>query len=125
MHKISISFRRTDDRGSFLEYINNTVGWKSINGGQMTKGALMGNHYHKECETFFFLLTGSARVGARDVRTENAAEHLDLQSGEGAVFAPYETHYFNYLEDSEFLLLKSETYNPQAADTYEAMVDVT
>ena len=48
MKKIINSYQRIDKRGIFNEYLNGNQSWKSINGGTMKKGALMGNHYHKK-----------------------------------------------------------------------------
>ena len=111
MHKITDIFKRTDDRGSFIECYNGTTGWQSINGGFMNKGALMGNHYHKKSETLFFVLSGSAEVRARNTRDKNAAVTTWVcKAGEGTLFETLETHAWTFLEDSVFLLLKSKKY---------------
>jgi dTDP-4-dehydrorhamnose 3,5-epimerase-like enzyme len=125
MRTFAITYTRDDDRGQFNEYLNSATGWKSLNGGYMKQGAVMGNHYHARCETLLFILSGKAEVTARNIQDESGAvQRAVLNAGEGAVFEPYETHAFLYLEPSTFLLFKSEVFLPDDQDTFEAMVEV-
>ncbi len=116
-------FERKDDRGVFREYINSDSVWKSINGGFMRKGSVMGNHYHKKCETMFFLVSGSVEILIKDLKKENSKiEKFTLNNNEGIIFEPYETHANVFLEDSEFILLKSEKFDRTNEDIYPAKI---
>lgn len=114
-------FERKDDRGILREYINDNQAWRSINGGIMKKGAIMGNHYHKKCKALLFILAGSADILIKDIRNEKAETiKFRLGKSEGVVFDEYETHAVKFLEDSEFLLFKSEKFDEKDKDLHEA-----
>ena len=121
MKLITKVYNRKDDRGTFTECINDDQCWKSINSGTMNAGAIMGNHYHKNCKAFFFLLSGSASIYIKNVRDQNSKiVNFLLNSDEGVIFEPYETHAIKYEEDSKFLFLKSEKFDKENSDLNEA-----
>lgn len=121
MKKIQFTYQRKDKRGTFTEYLNSDTSWKSINGGLMKKGAVMGNHYHKKCLTLFFLLSGSASVVYKNVKqAKSKIRHISLRTLEGVILYPYETHAWKFLEQSSYLVLKSIKYNNKHDDTYES-----
>ena len=121
MKKIDNIYKRLDERGTFVEYINSEISWKSVNGGHMKKGAVMGNHYHKVCISLFFFVSGGAEVLIKDVRKENTAPtKLNLTANEGVVFEPYETHVLHFTDDSIYILLKSEIYKEDSNDMFDA-----
>ena len=63
------SFVRVDKRGVLKELINNpNKKWSVLNYGTMKKGAIIGNHYHKKTEVFFFLTKGKAKVIIEEAR---------------------------------------------------------
>ncbi len=121
MEKIKHIFERRDDRGVFKEYLNGPEGWKSINGGTMAAGAILGNHYHKNCRAAFFVLAGKAQIWYKNIQAAEAAtEDFWLEAGEGCIFEPYETHAVRFGEESSFLLLKNEIFNSTDQDIYPA-----
>ena len=123
MKLVKCLFERKDERGTFREYINENSVWKSINGGLMKQGAIMGNHYHKKCDTLLFLISGSADIFIKDIRNETSeVKKFKLNKNEGVIFEPYETHANVFLEDSQFLLLKSEKFDKNDEDIYPSKV---
>ncbi len=123
MRKISKTFERRDKRGIFREHINTQTGWKSVNGGLMKKGMIMGNHYHKKNTAVLFILRGSARVYSKNVRQKNSKmSTLNLRESEGCVMYPFETHAVKFLRDSVFLLLKSHRFESKSPDIYESKI---
>jgi len=117
------SFRRTDERGTFLEVLNNGH-WESLIYGQMHRGAVIGNHYHRKTEIFFFLTTGSARIDIIDVE-KGQQRRLSLEANHGVLLKTFESHAVHFLEESEFIMLKSLRYDPDDPDTFQYPVPVS
>ncbi|MBU0480960.1 MAG: hypothetical protein KKG47_07650 [Proteobacteria bacterium] len=110
------TFIRNDDRGLFVE-ITHEGPWETVIHGSMQKGASMGNHYHRECRAFFYLVSGKAEISIRNI-VEKTEDVYSLGSGEGIKFLPYECHEVRYCEDSDFVFLKSYRYDPDNPDIY-------
>lgn len=110
-------FTRRDTRGSFFELFNG-VAWKSIIVGRMGKNAVMGNHYHKHTNVFFYVLQGSVKIENIHVLTRER-ERLQLFAFQGVVFEPFISHAITFLEPSMFLMGKSRTYSKIRPDTYD------
>jgi len=117
------SFRRTDERGTFLEVLNNGH-WESLIYGQMHRGAVIGNHYHRKTEIFFFLTKGSARIDIIHVE-QGKRRRLSLQANHGVLLKTFESHAVRFLEESEFIMLKSLRYDPDEPDTFQYPVPVS
>ena len=117
------SFRRTDERGTFLEVLNNGH-WESLIYGQMHRGAVIGNHYHRKTEIFFFLTKGSARIDIIDVE-KGQQRRLSLEANHGVLLKTFESHAVHFLEESEFIMLKSLRYDPDEPDTFQYPVPVS
>ena len=109
-------FERRDPRGRMIEVVNRGP-WHSILSGEMTAGAVMGQHYHKRTRILFFIARGRAAIDTLHVET-GVRDRIDLHAGEGIVLEPMETHAIRFLDPSEFLMLKSEPFNPKDDDTF-------
>ncbi len=115
------SFIRRDERGTFIELLHEGP-WHTVITGNMRSGAVLGHHYHRRTRMCFFLLRG--RAMARVVRTTDGHRRiLHLEAGEGAYLEANEAHAIRFLSDAEFLLLKSEPYDPARPDTIPFHVD--
>ena len=110
------SFERKDLRGTFTEVVNEGP-WETIVHGSMKKGAVMGNHYHRQCRAYFYIIQGSAQIRVRHL-VDGSRDEVTLDAGKGLFFLPFVTHIINYLEDSTFLLLKSYRYTDENPDIY-------
>jgi mannose-6-phosphate isomerase-like protein (cupin superfamily) len=113
-------YTRRDARGVFDELVT-TGRWESVIAGTMTKGAVMGHHYHHHTVVAVFLLEGRARIVTEDVGTK-ARRECEIHAGQGFVFRPSEARAIHYLEDARFLLLKSHRYDPAAPDLIDYRV---
>lgn len=111
------SFERIDDRGLFREVLNDGS-WEALIGGRMNPDAVIGNHYHKKTIIFFYLTSGSARITTIHVETEDKDAFL-LQAGQGVILNTNESHAIRFIEESDFVMLKSLRYNPADPDTYQ------
>jgi dTDP-4-dehydrorhamnose 3,5-epimerase-like enzyme len=118
---ITPSFERADERGLFQEVLNDGQ-WESLIAGRMNAGAALGNHYHKKTVIFFYLTRGSARIKTVHVHTDER-DVFSLESGQGVMLRTDESHIIRFLEESEFVMLKSLRYNSADPDTYEFPVE--
>lgn len=110
------TFVRQDERGSLVELLNGQE-IESVSCGQMRKGAIMGNHYHKQTSVFFFLTSGAARVKNLHVKTKKR-ESFELRKNEGTMFEPFVTHAIMFYQDSTFIMLKTKKYDAKNTDTF-------
>jgi dTDP-4-dehydrorhamnose 3,5-epimerase-like enzyme len=108
-------FERRDDRGVFRELLSGFPAGTVVC-GNMSAGAVMGNHYHRRTRVFFHLLAGRATVTTVDVESR-ATEGFSLEENDGVFLEPGESHAIRFLVDSQFLMLKSEPYDPADPDT--------
>ncbi len=112
LKKIKISFK--DHRGEISDILEKT----EIDSATLItskKGAVRGNHYHKESAQYAYIISGKMRL-----LTQMAGEELietTLESGDLAYTPPQERHAFIALEDSVFLAL---TKGPRGGRNYEA-----
>jgi dTDP-4-dehydrorhamnose 3,5-epimerase-like enzyme len=108
--------QRRDERGELREIVNGFPA-KALLAGRMNAGAVMGNHYHRRTRVFFFLQSGSADI--RTVHAETGArDAFKLAAEQGVVLEPNESHAISFSAESEWLMLKSEAYDPADPDTY-------
>ena len=111
---------RRDERGELTEIVS-TFPAKALLAGRMNAGAVMGNHYHKRTRVFFFLQSGAAAVRTIHAKT-GARDAFVLSAGQGVVLEPGESHAIRFTAGSDWLMLKSEPYDPADPDTYEYVV---
>ncbi|HUU82452.1 MAG TPA: hypothetical protein VM243_03005 [Phycisphaerae bacterium] len=111
------TFSRRDERGTFIEIINRGP-WETVITGEMSSGAIIGNHYHKITELFFFLTGGHCRVDIECIRT-GRRRHVPLSAGRGVHLHTFEAHAIRFSAPSTFILLKSHAFDPEQPDTYD------
>ena len=114
------SFERIDDRGIFREILNDGH-WEALICGRMKPDAVMGNHYHKKTVIFFCLTSGSAEIATIHVENGEKDAFL-LKSGQGVILNTNESHAIRFIEESDFVMLKSVRYNAADPDTYQYIV---
>jgi dTDP-4-dehydrorhamnose 3,5-epimerase-like enzyme len=110
------SFERNDERGFFQEVLNEGH-WENLIRGRMNSGAVIGNHYHKKTVVFFYLTKGSVRI--KTVNVENGVrDDFYLHENQGVLLKVNESHAIRFLEESEFIMLKSLRYDSNDPDTF-------
>lgn len=110
------SFERRDERGELTEIVAGFPA-KTLLAGRMNAGAVMGNHYHRRTRVFFFLRSGAAQVRTLHAET-GARDAFALCAGQGVTLETNESHAIRFTAESEWLMLKSEAYDPASPDTY-------
>ena len=108
-------FEREDERGVFRELLSGFPAGNVVC-GEMKAGAVMGNHYHRRTRVFFHVLSGGVRISTVNVES-GARDAFALAENEGVFLEPGESHAIRFLEDSRFLMMKSEPYDPADPDT--------
>jgi len=114
-------FVRADQRGEFKELINSGK-WESLISGNMKKGSIMGRHYHKYTNVYFHLLSGKVAIKTLDIKTGEKKTD-SLEANQGYIFKPQEVRVIEYLEDGQFLMMKSHRYDPKEPDLIDYKED--
>ena len=115
------TFERNDERGVFREILNKGR-WEALIAGRMNPQAVIGNHFHKKTVIFFHIANGAARIKTINVETGKRDDFL-LHTGQGVVLPVNESHAIRFLEESDFIMLKSLKYDPADPDTFDFPVE--
>lgn len=113
---VAPGFERRDERGVFREVLKG-FNARTLITGEMTRGAVLGNHFHKKTRIFFYLTRGSAEVTTVHVET-GETDSFALGPNQGCFFEANESHAIRFLEDAGFLMAKSLSYDPADPDTF-------
>ena len=116
MKRIKLNTVIADDRGKLIDVLLN-MNYKQMNHVITKKGTIRGNHYHKYTEEFFYILHGKVIVNVTNLRT-NEVTNFTAESGSLFIIEPYEYHTIEILEDSEWIVLLSENFNPNDPDIH-------
>jgi len=108
------AFERIDDRGRFIELLNQHS-WESLIIGNMKNGAEMGHHYHNHTILYFYLLSGVVHIKTLNLKNNKKLEY-DLKQGQAFIFKPEEVRVITYKTNSQFIILKSPRYDPNNPD---------
>jgi quercetin dioxygenase-like cupin family protein len=111
VRRVPVSFR--DERGEIVDILtNDIVEYATLITSK--KGAVRGNHYHRETYQHVYVLEGQLRL-VTQVPGENP-QTIILRRGDIVVNEPNERHAFEALEDTTFLVL---TRGPRGGENYE------
>ena len=109
--KVMVSFN--DNRGQIIDLIQN----ENINAVTIvtfTKGAVRGNHYHKETFQWNYLISGKIKLVSQ-IPGKDVVETI-MKKGDLVVTGPNERHALVGCEESELLVL---TKGPRGGKEYE------
>jgi len=100
-----------DARGEITDIVEN-VSFDSLTLITSARGAVRGNHFHKETTQYTYILSGSCRYYSQ--KPGEAVEQATVGKGDLVVSPP--SHAFEALEDSELLAFCK---GPRAGSQYE------
>ncbi|HLC46478.1 MAG TPA: cupin domain-containing protein [Candidatus Nanoarchaeia archaeon] len=103
------NFEHKDERG-LLREVARSQNWRQLNQYERKKGSIVGNHYHKSFEEFFFIIKGSAMVKIL-IRDTSKTEEFTVKSGDAFIITPGEVHAMKFLEDTTFITLLSHDFD--------------
>jgi quercetin dioxygenase-like cupin family protein len=111
IQRVPVSFE--DGRGQIIDILRNeVVDYATIITSR--KGAVRGNHFHKDTYQHLYVLDGKLRVVVQ-MPGEPPQEGI-LEQGDVIVNVPLERHAFEAMEDTTFLVL---TRGPRGGENYE------
>lgn len=99
---IKPDFEFSDDRGSLTQLVHG--GWNQVNYITSAAGALRGDHYHKENEEAFFVVSGEFELSLEDMRTHEKAKYT-MHSGDFFIIYPHVMHSFLYTKETALISL--------------------
>jgi oxalate decarboxylase/phosphoglucose isomerase-like protein (cupin superfamily) len=102
-----------DERGKIVDILEKEV-IEYVTLISSKKGAVRGNHYHKESVQYTFVLKGSLKLLTQMPREE--VKIMIIKSGDLVLTPPMEKHTLIALVDSEFLVF---TRGPRGGKNYE------
>jgi quercetin dioxygenase-like cupin family protein len=114
MEKIDVPVAFSDERGEIIDLIENEE-INSITLITFTRGAVRGNHFHKETTQWNYLMTGKIRL-VTQIPGEAVVETVMLP-GELTVTRPNDRHALHALEDSRVMVF---TKGPRGGKEYES-----
>lgn len=102
-----------DERGKIIDVLKNSmVEYATLITSR--KGAIRGNHFHKDTYQHLYVLEGKLRAVAQMPDAER--QEALLSRGDYILNVPLERHAFEALEDTTFLVL---TRGPRGGENYE------
>ena len=114
MEKINVSVAFSDERGKIIDLIENEE-IHAITLITFTKGAVRGNHFHKETTQWNYLIKGKIKL-VTQMPGEKVVETI-MQPGEFTVTRPNDRHALQAMEDSEVMVF---TKGPRGGKEYES-----
>jgi quercetin dioxygenase-like cupin family protein len=114
MEKINVSVAFSDERGKITDLIENEE-IHAITLITFVKGAVRGNHYHKETSQWNYLIKGKIKL-VTQMPGEKVVETIMLP-GELTVTRPNDRHALHAMEDSEVMVF---TKGPRGGKEYES-----
>ncbi|HZE12755.1 MAG TPA: cupin domain-containing protein [Chthoniobacterales bacterium] len=114
MKIIATEINHQDHRGSIMDLIER-ANINAVTFISFKKGAVRGNHYHKQTTQWNYVLKGKIKLIAQV--GNGAPEEAVLEAGGFAVTEPMEKHALVGVEDSEMLVF---TQGPRGGKEYES-----
>lgn len=113
MRVIKIKSVVEDERGKIMDILTNEP-IEHVNIISFKKGAVRGNHYHKESAHYNYVLKGNLKVLTK--LTRGKIQTRTLTPGELFFISPMERHTLIALEEAEILVF---TRGPRGGENYE------
>ena len=117
MRTANPAFEHRDERGVLRE-IARGGNWAEVNEYERKAGSVSGNHYHKETEELFYIISGSADVIMVNIGTNEKTE-FTAKANDSFSVHPNEAHKLTFKEDTVFITLLSKEYDHDNPDTFK------
>ena len=99
--------RHEDSRRTLIQLLTASI--KQVNLYEAKKGAILGNHYHKETDEYFFLIRGEVLYNEQRV----------VKAGDLFVVYPQENHVLECLTDVKLMSFLSKAYSEKETDQWK------
>ena len=109
-------FEHADSRRTLRQLV--TADIKQVNSYQVTKGAILGEHFHKLTFEYFYIVKGSFLVVLRSVGTKDKESKV---LGKEALFCvkPFIIHTVEALTNGEIITFLTKAYTKENPDTWK------
>ncbi len=107
MNLLEPEFRHEDSRRVLTQLFTASV--KQVNLYEAKKGAIQGNHYHKETIEYFLIITGSVRYNGK----------RELGHGDLFMVVPQENHTLECLTDVTMVTFLTKPYSEKDRDIWK------
>lgn len=101
---IKTDFEFKDDRGTITQLVHD--GWKQVNYITTKAGVMRGNHYHKNNEEAFFIVSGEFDLELFDIVSKEKEFHK-IKQGDFFIIKRNLSHSFNFTKDTELISMYS------------------
>lgn len=110
-------FYFADDRGKILG-INQTEKWAEVNFIESVKGAVRGNHYHKETREGIYIIEGEIKVSIRDLKKQTERSFI-VEGGDIFFIEKYHLHSFEVMKDSKWINMLTKVMKEGREDIFK------
>ena len=117
---IKPNFEHKDQRGVLREVVRGKQ-WKQLNEYERKKGSIVGNHYHKKLEEFFYIIRGKAQVRIENITTGKTEDFI-VSAGEAFNVSINEVHALKFLEGTIFIPILSKDFDENNPDIYDKVI---
>ena len=97
-------FEFVDERGTIIQLVHDN--WKQINFIITHAGVERGNHYHKNNEEAFFIISGEFELTLEDISSGEKELHI-IKEGDFFVIKRNINHGFKYTKDTKLISMYS------------------
>ena len=94
---IKTDFEFNDDRGTIIQLVHDN--WKQVNYITTKAGVVRGEHYHKNNEEAFYIISGKFELELININTK-VKETYTIKAGDSFVIKRNISHSFNFIDDT-------------------------
>lgn len=107
MRQLAEEFRHEDGRRTLIQLFTADV--KQVNIYLAKKGSILGEHYHKETDEFFYIVHGSILYNDQKI----------LETGDAFVVYPQEAHRIECLTDTKLMTFLTKPFDQEKPDLWK------
>ncbi len=105
----------SDTRGEITKLLDDgKTAIKSVLLITSKKGSVRANHYHKQDSHYCYLVSGKMRYAEKPLKEDGMMETVIVEAGDIVYTPPKVVHAMEFLEDSVFLTLSTESRHQDA-----------
>ena len=101
---LKTDFKFKDERGEITQLVHDN--WKQVNYITTRAGVKRGDHYHKNNEEAFFIISGELELDLEDINSGEAETHI-IKTGDFFVIRRNLNHGFKFLKDTDLISMYS------------------
>lgn len=121
MRVLKPEFVHSDIRRTIKQLV--TADLKQINMYTANKDAILGNHFHKETNEFFFVIKGQVYLELYNILSGERTSKI-FDSGDMFVVNPMEVHTIECMTDVKLMTFLDKPYSDKYPDIYKMNPEV-